>query len=98
MAKNKIAYKLGDQPRNKLEITKEYIQDFYAANVREGKIDDKELQSWIDFVKKEEANREQSAMVRFANIRAEFVKRHFPHLEKKSETAYSAFFESLKKA
>ena len=97
MAKSKITYKLGDQPRNKLEITKEYIQDFYAANVNAGNIDDKALQSWIDFVKNEEAKRELSAMARFANIRAEFVKRHFPHLDKKSETAYSAFFESLKK-
>lgn len=96
MAKQKIVYKLGDQPRNKLEITKEYIQDYYAQNVSTGNIDEKALQSWIDFVKSEE-EKDQSAMERFANIRAEFVKRHFPHLEKKSKTAYSDFFESLKK-
>lgn len=96
MAKQKIVYKLGDQPRNKLEITKEYIQDFYSLNYSAGNIDDEKLQSWIDFVKSEE-EKDQSAMERFANIRAEFVKRHFPHLEKKSKTAYSDFFESLKK-
>lgn len=96
MAKQKIVYKLGDQPRNKLEITKEYIQDFYSLNYSAGNIDDKELQSWINFVKSEE-EKNQSAMERFANIRAEFVNRHFKHLEKKSKTAYSAFFESLKK-
>ena len=96
MAKQKIVYKLGDQPRNKLEITKEYIQDFYSQNVAAGNINGEALQSWIEFVKKEE-KKEQSAMARFAAIRAEFVNRHFPHLEKKSKTAYSDFFESLKK-
>jgi len=96
MAKQKIVYKLGDQPRNKLEITKEYIQDFYSQNVSMGNIDEKALQSWIDFVKGEE-EKDQSAMERFASIRKEFVKRHFPHLDKKSESAYSAYFESLKK-
>ena len=96
MAKSKVVYKLGDQPRNKLEITKEYIQDFYSLNYSAGNIDDEKLQSWIDFVKKEE-EKDQSAMERFANIRAEFVKRHFNHLNKKDKSAYSAFFESLKK-
>lgn len=96
MAKQKIVYKQGDQPRNKLEITKEYIQDFYAQNVATGTISEDELQSWINFVKNEE-QKDQSAMERFSNIRKEFVKRHFPHLDKKSESAYSAYFESLKK-
>lgn len=96
MAKSKITYKLGDQPRNKIEITKGYIQDYYAQNVSAGKIDDTALQSWIDFVKGEE-EKEQSPMERFAAIRTEFVKRHFPHLDKKGEAHYSSFFETLKK-
>ena len=96
MAKSKITYKLGEQPRNKGEITKEYIQDFYAQNVSAGIINDEALQDWINFVKSEEG-KDQTSMKRFAAIRTEFVKRHFPHLDKKSETAYSAFFESLKK-
>jgi hypothetical protein len=63
---------------------------------RTNNIDTEALQSWIDFVKGEE-EKDQIAMKRFAAIRTEFGKRHFKHLEKKNQSAYFSFLESLKK-
>ncbi len=93
----KLKFEPNQQPRNITEIGKGYIQEFYAYGVSNGTITKEQLDSWITFVEGEEQS-DKSPMKKFAAIRAEFVKRHYPQLRKKDNPSQmSDYFKSLKK-
>ena len=94
MAKSNVIYNLGDRPRSKSDITKEYIQDFYALNVAASKIDEQALDKWINIVREIEKDTEKSAMKKFAEIRTKFIELNFPEMNDKN--SYSNCFETLK--
>lgn len=97
MAKKRLSYPQ-DTPNTIQDITKAYIQEYFATEVDRGNIGAKELQEWIDIVEKAEADFKNTQPIKAFNAyRNEFVKRYMPRLAKQ-EKASDFYSVLLKKA
>jgi membrane-bound lytic murein transglycosylase B len=94
MAK-KISYPAVQNPASKQDITKSYIQEYYAFQVEAGKISAEQLKEWVKIVKDAEAEHKDNPVKAFNVYRDKFVEKHFPQLNKKKEKSAAAYYESL---
>ncbi len=92
----KISYPAVQRPTSKQDITKAYIQEYYAFQVEAGKITEAQLNEWIEIVDKAEKNNPNNPVKAFNEYRNEFVNRHFAYLNAKQEKTASAYFVSLR--
>lgn len=91
----KISYPAVQQPTSKQDITKSYIEEYYAFEVAAGNITKEALEKWIAFVKKVEEEYKDNPVKAFNLKRNQFVKDFFPQLDAKKEKSAAAFFEGL---
>lgn len=97
MAKKRLSYPQ-DRPNSIQDITKAYIEEYFAIEVDKGTISVQELEKWIKTVKEQEEKfKDDSPVKAFNAYREEFVKLYMPHLVKPA-TASDFYATLLEKA
>ena len=94
MAK-KISYPAVQQPASKQDITKSYMEEYYAFQVAAGNISAEQLEKWIAFVEKADTDNADNPVKAFNAKRNQFVKDFFPELDAKKEKSSAAFYKGL---
>lgn len=94
MAK-KISYPAVQQPASKQDITKTYMEEYYAFEVAAGNINAEQLEKWIEFVEATDKEYADNPVKGFNIKRNQFVKDFFPELDAKKEKSSAAFYKGL---
>jgi hypothetical protein len=91
----KISYPAVQQPTSKQDITKSYMEEYYAFEVRTGKITKEALEKWIAIIEKTDAEYPSNPVKAFNVKRDKFVATFFPELNAKKEKSSAAFYKGL---
>ena len=94
MSKRKLTYPQ-DTPNSIQDITKAYIENYIAGEVKKGAITKETLSKWIEAVEKAEKENPDDKIKVFNAYRKDFVKLFFKHLAKDKEEDASAFYKRL---
>ena len=91
----KISYPAVQRPTSKQDITKSYMEEYYAFEVAAGNITKEKLEAWIAYIKEQIEKYPDNPVKAFNEYRNKFVKDFFPELDAKTEKSATAFFEGL---
>lgn len=94
MAKKHLSYPQ-DTPNSIQDISKKFIEQFFAVEVRSGKVSTEELAKWLEIVKAAEVEHQDSPVKAFNQYREEFVKKYMPRLIVKADAKASDFYAAL---
>lgn len=94
MAKKHLSYPQ-DTPNSIQDISKKYIEQFFAVEVHSGKVSIEQLQKWVKTVKEAEEAHKDSPVKAFNKYREAFVSEYMPRLLAKSDAKASDFYASL---